>query len=203
MICRMENIAHTVYINLDRRVYRRVEIETELTCMGLSAERFAAIERKPGALGCGLSHLAVLQKAKQEGWENVLILEDDFTFLVDRPTFEQELRSVFDNKIPYDVIMLSYGSNHSTAFNPTLSRVTNAQTTSGYLVHSRFYDALIRVWSHATTQMEATGNEHANAIDQAWKVLQPTSDWFCFNRRIGQQRPGFSDIVGSFVTYNC
>jgi len=199
----MEQLEHIVYINLDRRVDRRVEIEIELSRLGLSAERFAAIERTPGALGCGLSHLAVLQKAKHEGWENVLVLEYDFTFLVDRPTFEQELRSVFYNETPYDVIMLSYGSNHSTAFNPSLSRVTNAQTTSGYLVHSRFYDALIRVWSHATTQMEATGDEHANAIDQAWKVLQPTSEWFCFNRRIGQQRPGFSDIVGSFVTYNC
>jgi GR25 family glycosyltransferase involved in LPS biosynthesis len=197
----MENIAHAVYINLDRRTDRRTEIETGVTQIGLSAERFAAIERKPGMLGCGLSHLAVLQKAKQEGWENVLILEDDFSFLVDRHTFEQELRSVFDNKIPYDVIMLSYGSIRTTPFNPTLSRVLSAQTTSGYLVHSRFYDTLIRVWSHAATQMETTGDTHKYALDQAWKVLQPSADWFCFNRRIGQQRPGFSDIEGKHVNY--
>jgi glycosyl transferase family 25 len=199
----MENIAHTVFINLDRRVDRRLEMESELTKLGLSAERFSAIERQPGALGCGLSHLAVLRKAKQEGWANVLILEDDFTFLVDRAIFDQELKQVFDFKIDYDVIMLSYGSHHIVPYNSILSRVISAQTTSGYLVHSRFYDTLISVWSHATTAMECTGDEHANAIDQAWKPLQRTSDWFCFNRRIGQQRPGFSDIVGSFVTYNC
>ena len=197
----MENISHTVYINLDRRADRKIEIEAELSRIGLPAERFAAIERKPGALGCGLSHVAVLQRAKQEGWANVLILEDDFSFLVDRETFEQELRAVAE--IPYDVIMLSHGSTHSTPFNSTLSKVASAQTTSGYLVSRRFYDALIQVWSHATTQMEATGDEHRFAIDQAWKVLQSRSEWFCFNRRIGKQRPGFSDIVGSFVTYNC
>jgi glycosyl transferase family 25 len=203
MTSRMENISHIVYINLDRRGDRKIEIEAELSRLSLSAERFAAIERKPGALGCGLSHVAVLQRAKQEGWANVLILEDDFSFLVDRETFEKELRDVYDNKILYDVIMLSHGSTHSTPFNSTLSKVVSAQTTSGYLVSSRFYDALIQVWSQATSSMESTGDEHRFAIDQAWKVLQPRAEWFCFNRRIGQQRPGFSDIVGSFVAYNC
>jgi GR25 family glycosyltransferase involved in LPS biosynthesis len=199
----MNNIAQTIYINLDRRTDRRAEMEAELAKIGLVAERFPAIERKPGALGCGLSHLAILRKAKEEGWENVLILEDDFTFLVDGPTFDQELKAVFDPKIPYDVIMLAYGSNYVSPFTNTLNRVTNAQTTSGYLVHNRFYDTLIHTWSNATMKMEATGDDHTNAIDMAWKHLQVTADWFCFNRRIGLQRPGFSDIVGSFVTYNC
>ena len=199
----MDNIAKTIYINLDHRTDRRAEMEEELAKIGLSGERFPAIERKPGALGCGLSHLAILRRAKEEGWPNVLILEDDFTFLVDGPMFDQELKAVFDPKISYDVIMLAYGSNHSTPFTHTLSRVTNAQTTSGYLVHSRFYDTLIHTWTHATTNMEATGDEHTNAIDMAWKHHQPRTEWFCFSRRIGLQRPGFSDIVGSFVTYNC
>jgi len=199
----MNSVAKTIYINLDRRTDRRAEMEAELTKIGLSGERFPAIERKPGALGCGLSHLAVLRKAKEERWENVLILEDDFTFLVDGPIFDQELKAVFDSKIPYDVIMLSYGSTILTSFNSTLSRVKKAQTASGYIVHTRFYDALIHTWSNATTKMEATGDEHTWAIDQAWKSLQPISEWFCFNRRIGKQRPGFSDNVGAFVTYNC
>jgi glycosyl transferase family 25 len=199
----MDNIAKTIYINLDRRTDRRTEMETELTKIGLTGERFSAIERKPGALGCGLSHLAILRRAKEEGWENILILEDDFTFLVDRATFDQELKSIFDLKIPYDVIMLSYGSTISTPFNSVLSRVRTAQTASGYIVNSRFYDALIHTWNNATINLEATGDEHTWAIDQAWKPLQPTAEWFCFNRRIGVQRPGFSDNVGAFVTYNC
>lgn len=199
----MDNIAKTIYINLDRRTDRRAEMEEELAKIELSGERFPAIERKPGALGCGLSHLAILRRAKEEGWPNVLILEDDFTFLINRATFDQELKAVFDPKIPYDVIMLAYGSNYASPFTITLSRVTNAQTTSGYLVHNRFYDTLIHIWSNATTKMEATGDEHTWALDQIWKPLQPKANWFCFNRRIGMQRPGFSDIVGSFVTYNC
>lgn len=199
----MDNIAKTIYINLDRRTDRRAEMEAELTKIGMTAERFPAIERKPGALGCGLSQLAVLRRAKEEGWENVLILEDDFTFLVDRATFDQELKTVFDLKIPYDVIMLSYGSTISTPFNSILSRVKTAQTASGYIVHNRFYDTLIHTWNNATINLETTGDEHKWAIDQAWKPLQPTAEWFCFNRRIGKQRPGFSDNVGAFVTYNC
>jgi hypothetical protein len=201
----MNNITKTIYINLDHRTDRRAEMEAELAKIGLAAERFPAIERKPGALGCGLSHLAVLRRAKEEGWENVLILEDDFTFLVDRATFEQELKAVFDPKIPYDVIMLSYGSTIVKPYDrvPTLSRVMRAQTASGYIVHNRFYDALIHTWDNATKKLEETGIEDIWAIDQAWKPLQPTAEWFCFNRRIGLQRPGFSDNVWAFVSYNC
>lgn len=197
----MDQIAHIVFINLDRRKDRREEIESELKRLGLQAERFAAIERRPGALGCGLSHLAVLQRAKQEGWPNVLILEDDFMFLVDRPTLDETLRSFFDIAIPYDVVMLSYGLRRSSPYNQVVCKTLDAQTTSGYLVHSRFYDSLIEAWSHATAALASSGNTHTHAIDMAWKVLQPTAAWFCFNRRLGKQRPGFSDIEGAHVDY--
>jgi len=42
---------HCFYINLDRRMDRQMETEAELARMGMTAERFPAIERSPGGLG--------------------------------------------------------------------------------------------------------------------------------------------------------
>jgi hypothetical protein len=72
-------VEHIFYINLEHRKDRRDQIEHELEIMSLkqNSERFEAIHKKPGIVGCGYSHLAVLKLAKERNYENVLILEDD------------------------------------------------------------------------------------------------------------------------------
>ena len=79
------------YINLEKRTDRRHDIENELNDFDLSYERFKAIETEDGMTGCANSHLAVLKLAKERGHKNVLILEDDFMFIVTKEEFEQEL----------------------------------------------------------------------------------------------------------------
>ena len=37
--------------------------------------------------------------------------------------------------------------------------------------------------------------------DQYWKSLQKTNQWFYFNKRIGQQRGSYSDILSKYVDY--
>ena len=186
-------INNITYINLDKRPDRKKEIEEELTKMGLSGERFAAIEHTVGIAGCGMSHLAVLKDAKAKGYKNILVLEDDFQFIVDRTTFEKELEGFFALNIPYDVLMLSYNCRNINPYNAIVSRATNAQTTSGYIVHERFYDTLIRIWEE--------GLQKFIPLDICWKSLQPSSQWFLMNTRIGIQRESYSDIEQKIVNY--
>ena len=55
-----ENIDKIIYINLNKRIDRRAEIEQELNAFNLPFERFEAIATPGfGILGCGQSHLAV------------------------------------------------------------------------------------------------------------------------------------------------
>jgi hypothetical protein len=200
----MDRIHKIVYINLDHRPDRRAEVEGELASVGLSGERFPAILRKPGIVGCGLSHIGVLEKAKEEGWENVLILEDDFYFVVDKETVTREISAFFALEIPYDVVMLSYGYDVSAPFNNVVDRAVNAQTASGYLVHRSFYDTLLHNLKEGSAQLIATGRHWDYANDQYWKRLQPITNWYCFKTRLGKQRPSYSDISEKFVHYgNC
>ena len=197
-----ENIEKIVYINLDKREDRRKEIEGELEKMSLleKAERFPAIYHQEGLVGCGQSHLAVLKIARDRGYKNILILEDDFMFLVTKEEVEQNMRLFFDSKIPYDVCMISYHIQRSEEVSeyPFLKRIREAQTTSGYIVNESCYDELIQVWEDAFPKLERTREHWIYANDQVWKVLQEKGLWYCFKTRIGKQRPGWSDNSNSY-----
>jgi hypothetical protein len=197
----MDKISKTIYINLERRQDRRQEIEQELATMGLIGERFNAIQKQPGIVGCGLSHLAVLQKAQEAGWENVLILEDDFQFLVPKEILNQQLQAFWDLAIPWDVLMLSYNLRTATPYNDLIGRVIEAQTASGYLVNRNFYPQLIAVLCGAIPLLEITREHWKYANDQCWKQLQPASQWFYFMTRLGKQRGSFSDNSNQYMDY--
>jgi glycosyl transferase family 25 len=190
----MENIDGIFYINLDHRADRREEIEAELTKAGITNfERFPAIRSNPGIIGCGLSHLAVLKLARSRGYRNVLIFEDDFEFLVDRETFWKYMEDLFKEVKSYDVIMLAYYAPQTEPFSALVQKVKEAQTASGYLVHSKFYDALITLYEDAIPKLVDTGEHWNYANDQVWKLLQPISEWYSTTTRIGKQRASMSD----------
>ena len=176
-------------------------MENELIKMDLSGERFPAISYSPGCVGCSMSHIAVLEIAKQNGYNNVLIFEDDFQFLVTKEELQRELKSFFDLQIPYDVVMLSYSAQETQPFNDDVCRGINVQTLSGYIVHNRFYDKLISHQKEGLQKLRDTGRHWEFACYQYCKSLQPICDWFCFNKRLGIQRPSYSDLAGCFVDY--
>ena len=82
-------------INLANRQDRRDEMQVELQKIGLSLmhpniQLFTAVRPKEkgewpsiGAYGCFMSHYQVLQDAERNGYENILILEDDIDFVKD------------------------------------------------------------------------------------------------------------------------
>lgn len=200
------NIDKIFYINLDFRQDRKAELESEIEKMGLTEklERFSAFNM-PGkqSVGCGMSHIAVLKMARERGYKNVLILEDDFMFVVDKTTLENSLTNLFDN-VDFDVCMCSYLLNNSEASEwPFLKKVLAAQTTAGYIIHHTFYDKLIDLYEWAMPILDNTGEHWIYAVDQIWKRLQPESKWYCFTDRIGKQRPGYSDISCKYADYDC
>jgi glycosyl transferase family 25 len=85
----------TRIINLKAREDRRREITSEFRRLGINldsekvrfheAARFAEAAPFPslGAKGCYYSHLAVLEEARANNFENILVLEDDCDFIGD------------------------------------------------------------------------------------------------------------------------
>src|SRR6188474_3518812 len=88
---------HKTCINLDRRPERWQRMQAEFAQHGITGVRhFAAVDgsavtlpahwnHSAGAYGCLLSHVAVIQQARELGHDSVLIFEDDAVF---DPEFE-------------------------------------------------------------------------------------------------------------------
>lgn len=105
---------HVFIINLKRRQDRWDRIQRELDQIEWpfsTPVRFEAVDGKverppprwrvgPGAWGCYQSHLRILKYAQEEGWDRVMIFEDDATFRSDLASrvreFFKELPSVWE-----------------------------------------------------------------------------------------------------------
>lgn len=190
------------YINLDERSDRRIQIEQELQKIGLRAERFPAIKHEFGIIGCGQSHIAVLKLARERRLKNVLVFEDDFELIVSPEEFWKQMNMFFAAKINYDVLLPSYNMSSSVDYNKFLYKVLESQTTSSYLINSKYFDTLIYMWERAIA-MQIETHSWDFALDIAWKLLQPRDNWYAFKIRLGKQRGSYSDIQKQFVEYNC
>ena len=201
----MENIAKVIYINLDKRTDRREEIEAELERMGFPKNkimRLSATSNPGGHVGCALSHLRALEHAQKHQLANVLILEDDFQFLVTREELEERLQHFFGKNLPYDALLFGYNMKAGVKIDAVLGKAIATQTTSGYLASQRVFDHLRRVWGHSTRLLARTGRHWRFAIDVAWQPLQRSGNWYYFADRLGKQRASYSDIQGYVTDYD-
>ena len=190
------------YINLDNRVDRKDEIEAELHNFELPFERFSAIKHDFGAIGCSKSHLEVLKLARDRKYNRILILEDDFTFIVSKEEFQKEIQTIHESNITYDVCMVSYNVIKSEdTQQPFWKKIIDSQTTIGYIVNSHYYNVLINVIEYSIPFLEQTHNKNLFAVDMIFKLLQSRDNWYHTTKRIGIQRPGYSDIENINVDY--
>ena len=82
--------------------------------------------------------------AKERNYKNILVLEDDFEFIVTKEVFEQNLTEFFESNIDYNVCMLSYNLNDFLEMdNSVVNKILFSQTASGYIVNSNYYNVLI------------------------------------------------------------
>ena len=191
-----------IYINLSKRTDRREEIENELNKFNLDYERFNAIPTPEfGIYGCGLSHLAVLKLAKERNYKNILIFEDDFEFIVSKDIFEENLKTFFESTIDFNVCMLSYDLKEYLPIEGNVNKVLFAQTASGYIVNSNYYDKLIALYEWCLPLLISPRQHWLYANDIAWREYQKKDNWYCFKTRIGKQRAGFSDNALRFHDY--
>jgi len=187
------------YINLDYRTDRKEQFEEECKKMNLEVERFSAITHEKAPIGCSESHLSILKKARDSKLDHVTIFEDDFQFLISREEYDQIISNLPDD---YDVVMLSYSMRRSNPYNDMFGKVIEVQTASGYIVHSRFYDILISNWEEALNLFKQYPFEYGTyGLDQYWKSLQPSANWYYSLKRVGKQRPSFSDLEKCNVDY--
>jgi glycosyl transferase family 25 len=189
-------VEKVVYINLEHRTDRKEQIESELQKYFPveKIERFHAIKHSRGAIGCTMSHIAVLEMAIENNWKNCLILEDDAVwsnFSTSYPILEKLSKNSFD--------VITLGIAHAK-YTPEF-KLLSGQTATAYLVQQNYYKTLLGNFKEGLEQFLKTGNYPTYALDQYWKKPQAKDNWYCVIPSLMVQKPSFSDIERKHTDY--
>ena len=191
-------INKVVYINLETRLDRKEHVEGQLSkyINNDKIHRFNAVKNDKGAIGCGLSHIAVLEMAIAENWDNVFIAEDDLTwtehFTIGHDVLENLIRG------EYDVIVLggSFVNSYKNSF-----KLISCNCALAYIVNKSYYKPLLRCFKNAVEGLVKSYDKPKYAIDQAWKPLQKRDNWYIIKPNMCTQMPSYSNIENGFQDY--
>ncbi len=201
----LRDARHVFYINLDHRPDRRAHIEEQLALVGLRehATRFPGmLSSLGGAVGCTLSHLTLLTRAAEQGWDHLLVLEDD-TLFTDPRTFVQQTERALQAGA-WDVLLLA--GNNIAPCTPVPGeacvRVTACQTTTAYLVRGAYLPTLRdNVKAGLAQLLRDPVNRRQFAIDRYWFRLQAADQWWLVVPLTVTQRRDHSDIEQRTTDY--
>lgn len=192
---------HIYCINLDRRVDKWEECQREFARIGnIEVERFSAVYGKhldigdkthllPGEAGIILSNFYLLLDAKKNGYERILILEDDIEF---SETFVQDWEN-WSSEIPEDWEMLYLGGNlvgwHPSPVTEHVHKGEHIFAIHALGLRSSTFDSMISAIDMNTPVDVTYGHQSVNFSSY---LMVPRMAW---------QRPGRSDIQNKYVNY--
>ena len=188
-------------INLPKRTDRKLSSLMQLS--NLKIENYEFIEavdgetleqptkHKKGALGCKLSHLIAIQKAKDNKLPHCIILEDDCDI-------DQHILVKFANwqsQIPNDWELLYLGAHNNRPLrmiSDNIGKCITSLSTIAYIVRDSIYDLLLT----ELQEDEILDIKYVNLIHFG-KIKG-----YCVSPNLVVQKAGFSNIEGMNVNYS-
>lgn len=155
-------------------------------------------DSRPAYVGATQNHVDVIEHFCQSGRATCLVLEDDFVF-VDADTVWSSLTAVRAG-YDYNICFLSLSrTGPREAHDALLGKTTQACTTSsGYLLRRETARAVLDTARAGLAHMVATGDQVTGCIDRYWSRLPGL---YYFRRKLGFQRPGYSNIRGTVTAH--
>lgn len=205
---------HIFCINLDRRPDRWSQIQEEFKKHNITnveriagvdgqrldyAEQFKSLDGQKvsfGDYGCTLSHLSVVQKAKELNLPYYVVFEDDAEFCDNfndlLPGYLAELRELENVRLHKKADMIFFGCSRvgmTQNLTPHIQMIYKAYTTHAMVIRQSMYDDLIKCWSRI------------EKVDVAFSVLQSEYTCLAFTPNLVYQRKSFSDILNKDSDY--
>lgn len=195
----MSLLKNVYYINLSHRTDRKQHCEKELNEMNFEYTRFNAIKNSLGILGCGMSHLGVLQEAKKLNLDYVVIIEDDILF-TDKIEYIKMLKNFFSKKIDYDVFLLGCNIKEYEVYKDNIVKVNRCFAAHGYIVKNHYYDKMIKNFKESIKNL-LEKNDNQYYIDVYWQKLQKEDTFLTLLPLTVTQKEFYSDIENKLVNY--
>jgi GR25 family glycosyltransferase involved in LPS biosynthesis len=177
-----------VVINLDRRKDRLEKVDTQLQELGITYERFSAVDAK--ALGidpiqaCKQSHIRVLEDSVGK----TLILEDDAYFM---EGFNERFTE-FIELLPKDWHIFYLGAVllNSERCNDIMVRAMDTSSLHAYCVNPEFKEIALE-----------QGRDYPEHIDVAYRLLHRQYRSYAAKPPMVKQYPSYSDLMLEDVDY--
>jgi GR25 family glycosyltransferase involved in LPS biosynthesis len=189
---KLDNFFEMSYvINLTKRPDRLKNCEDAWYKLNFYPERFAAIENKNPALGCYLSHLEILRRARDAN-KNVLIFEDDVEVI----NFENHLMErVMDELYNLDWAMIYLGGNILRPFYQEtnhLAKLSHCQSTHSYGISKKYLPQIVDFLEN-----------NIHIIDCLYAdYVVPQLPCYVTIPMMTRQRTDYSDIEKQVMTYD-
>jgi GR25 family glycosyltransferase involved in LPS biosynthesis len=177
-----------VVINLDRRKDRLEKVDAQLQELGITYERFSAIDAKALDIdpiqACRQSHIQVLE----ESVGKTLILEDDACFM---EGFNERFTE-FVELLPADWHIFYLGAVllNSERCNDIMVRAMDTSSLHAYSVNPEFKEIAL-----------AQGRQYPEHIDVAYRLLHRQYRSYAAKPPMVKQYPSYSDLMLEDVDY--
>jgi len=190
---------HIYCINLDKRTDRWEDCVKQFKKHNLNVERFSAIDGNtikntttlmPGEYGILSTHIELIKDAKNKGYKNILILEDDVEFIDNL----NEYFSLFKGQIPDDWVMLYLSGNHvggCLQVSENIFKIFHSYAIHSFAIKSELFDLIINGLP-----------KYKKAVDVFYAELQSLFPSYVIRPHLAWQRESFSDIQGGIMNYD-
>ena len=195
-------------ISLEERKDRREFLKTQFSKLDHKITYHIVQRNKDPVRGCLESHIECIKEAKELGYENILMLEDDI--LINEKMIE-DFKSIH---IPedFDMFYLGYHVNDGLNYGSNILKLLSAQTTHAYIINKRIFDYVLenieQNWNklnewNIRNKYESRTNYNVKAIDLFY------SKWVHHHRQktygiypiFIHQKPDYSDIEKRNIDY--
>lgn len=204
-------IDNAICISLKTEEKRRQETIEECNKIGLPV-KFLLVEPHPngGVEGCKDSHKKVIQYAKENNLEYILVLEDDVLFDTHMLKYMKPIH------IPkhFDMFYLGYHINRGFRIGDQLLQILSGLTTHAYIMRNTVYDLFLdfidKEWNipefKDLNQFEKpffTQQKPIKAVDMFYAkyIHHARGETYGVYPMIAYQRPEFSRIENTHVDY--
>jgi len=205
------NMSLAYVINLDERKDRWEQVSNALKDLPFNIQRFPAIKNNMGILGCGLSHINIIKKAKEQNLKYVIVMEDDVKPVENFKDLWPSVKKYLETHMDKWEIFLGQNSYYAL-FSSDTSTIqplcklneniklyyTNESTATQFVIYnSSIYDKYLELEQYLNENVYVP---EKHAIDR-WSSYNKMKIVTCIPF-IALQQISYSDIVKMKVNYD-
>jgi GR25 family glycosyltransferase involved in LPS biosynthesis len=189
-ICCLTLIGRKDRLDAAGKEFKKFNTTTLVSCLNSVPAMGGYAERETAA---ALSHIEVIEYAQTQGYNNVMVVEDDVQF-----HNRDQFQAVIDELKTVEWDLFYFGANICntiTQVSPHLGRLSHAQAMHAYAVNACFFDQFIALKSRVLAR------ERELDCILAYDIV-PKVRAFIAIPMLATQRPSFSNINQRYENYD-